>query len=445
MRTAIVGLGITGMSCLRHLAGGDELVVIDSRPQPPGLAEARAAFPAVEFRLGTEIFDPGGFDRAILSPGIAPRSPLGRRVLASGLPVLSDIDLFFAEVREPVYLVTGTNGKSTVTSLIGHLLAVEGARAGVGGNLGLAALDAIESNRDCYVLELSSFQLERSRALRCHAATILNLSRDHLDWHGNMYRYVAAKQRIYAGAQRAVANRHDPRTWPLSAQPAEHTTFGRDAPAVGHWGIRRRRGRPVLACGERVLFDVEHLPLAGNHNEQNLLAALAMVHGGDFRGDESRLVPALSGFRGLPHRCETVATINGVTYINDSKATNVGAALAALAGFADDPGGIVLIAGGEGKDADFAAFGEAIAVGVRHLVVLGADGPAIARAVCGRIPVSKVRTMGEAVRRAVAVAESGDRVLLSPACASFDQFENFEARGLAFCAAVAELRRPRLP
>ena len=441
MRTAIVGLGVTGMSCIRHLADADELVVFDSRPQPPGLAEAKANFPALDYRLATEAFDGRGFDRAILSPGIAPRSLLARRVAESGLPTVTDIDLFFAAAREPVYTVTGTNGKSTVTALIGHLLAASGARPGVGGNLGLAALDAIAPDRDCYVLELSSFQLARSRTdARCRAATILNLSGDHLDWHGTMGCYAAAKQRVYTGARRVVANRLDAATYPAKAQAHELTTFGDDAPAAGHWGIRND-GRRALACGKRRLVDTQRLPLAGRHNEQNVLAALAMVHGAEFRDEAAALEAALAGFRGLPHRCETVAVVDGTTYINDSKATNIGAAIAALRSFADASGELVLIAGGVGKGGDFAPFGDAVAAAAKHLVVMGVDGPAIAEAVRGRVPLSRAGSLPEAVRQAAAAARPGDRVLLSPACASFDQFDDFSARGVAFVEAVAEMRR----
>ena len=427
------------MSCLRHLDGRDELVVVDTREQPPGLAEAMAAWPAVEYRLGMREFDPGGLDRAILSPGIPTHSPMGRQVLGCGLPVLSDIDLFFASVREPVHAVTGTNGKSTVTSLVGHLLADAGARPGVGGNLGLAALDAIGPDRDCYVLELSSFQLERTRTAALKAATILNVSGDHLDWHGSMDCYAAAKQRIYEGAERAVANRSDALTYPRAGSPDELITFGGDEPEPGHWGIRMRNGNRALACGGRALLETSRLPLAGRHNEQNVLAALAMVHGGEFRGDGTALEAAVAGFSGLAHRCETVASVGAVTYVNDSKATNVGAALAALSGLGEPPGSVVLIAGGDGKSADFAQLGDAIAKCARHLVVLGVDGQAIERVVKGRVPVSRVRDMGEAVRQAAAAAQPGDTVLLSPACASFDMFENFEARGAAFRDAVAEL------
>lgn len=439
MRTAVVGLGVTGMSCLRHLHGRDELVVVDTRERPAGLAEAKSAYPAVEYRLGARKFDPGGFDRAILSPGVAAGSAMGREVLQSGLPVISDIDLFFAAVREPVYAVTGTNGKSTVTSLVGHLLAAGGARPGVGGNLGLAALDAIGPDRDCYVLELSSFQLDRMRGGRLRSATILNVSADHLEWHGGMACYAAAKQRIYAGAERAVANRDDPLTHPKSRNPGELVTFGGDEPGPGQWGVLSRHGRRALAWGGRALLDASRLPLTGRHNELNVLAALAMVHGGDFHGDEALLEAALAGFTGLAHRCETVASTGAVTYVNDSKATNVSAALAALSGLGKAPGSVVLIAGGDGKGADFAQLGDAIAERVSHLVVLGADGPAIERAVRERTPVSRAREMGEAVRQAANAARPGDVVLLSPACASFDMFENFEARGEAFRAAVAEL------
>ena len=440
MRTAIVGLGVTGMSCLRHLDGRDELVVIDTREQPSGLAGAMAAHPAVEYRLGAREFDAHGFDRVILSPGVAASSPMGHQVLRSGVPVCSDIDLFLGAVHEPVYAVTGTNGKSTVTTLVGHLLAAAGSSPGVGGNLGLAALDLIGPDRDCYVLELSSFQLHRMRGARLRAATVLNVSADHLEWHGSMGCYAAAKQRIYEGAERAVVNRDDPLSRPVARSPGETVTFGGGEPGPGQWGIRRRPGGRCLAWGARTLLETSRLPLTGRHNELNVLAALALVHGSEFRGDEDSLERALARFRGLAHRCEPVASINGVTYVNDSKATNASAVLAALASLGDAPGSIVLIAGGDGKNADFAPLGDAIAERARHLVVLGADGPAIERAVGERIPVSRAGDMGEAVRQAAAAAEPGDVVLLSPACASFGLFESFAARGEAFRAAVAELR-----
>ena len=320
---------------------------------------------------------------------------MGRQVLGCGLPVLSDIDLFFASVREPVHAVTGTNGKSTVTSLVGHLLAGAGARPGVAATSASRRWMRSAPTGDCYVLELSSFQLERTRTAPLKAATILNVSGDHLDWHGSMDCYAAAKQRIYADAERAVANRSDGLTYPQSRSPDELITFGGDEPEPGHWGIRVRRGQRSLACGGRTLLETSRLPLAGRHNEQNVLAALAMVHGGDFRGDGSALEAAVAGFSGLAHRCETVASLGAVTYVNDSKATNVGAALAALSGLGEPPGSVVLIAGGDGKSADFAQLGDAIAKCARHLVVLGADGPAIERAVRERVPVSRARDMGE--------------------------------------------------
>lgn len=444
MRTAVVGLGVTGMSCLRHLAGTDELVAIDTRRRPPALAGAAAAYPQVEFRLGARRFDPACIDRVILSPGMASSHPLIRRVLNCGLPVLSDIDLFLQAVEEPVHAVTGTNGKSTTTALVGHLLAAAGRNPGVGGNLGNAALDLIAKDRDCYVLELSSFQLERLAAPRFRAAAILNLSADHLDWHGSLASYVAAKQRIYQDAWRMVANRQDARTLPAEPGDGELVTFGEDPPASGHWGVRRQAGARTLCWGEMPVLEARQLPLRGSHNEQNALAALALVLGAGVELDEfgaDGLAAALEKFAGLPHRCEIVARVRGATYVNDSKATNPAAAIAALRGLSRGPGAIVLIAGGEGKGADFTPLGDAIAQCVRRLVVLGLDGPAIDRAVRGRVPVSRAPDMEAAVARAAAEAQEGDTVLLSPACASFDLFDDFQARGEAFRAAVRGLGR----
>ena len=440
-RTLIVGLGVTGLSCLRHLAGTDELTLWDTRSNPPGLQEAAAEHPEAAYRMGDGQGPPlQGFDRIVMSPGVSMRSPLAQRIQSCGRPVLSDIDLFCRAVDEPIFAVTGTNGKSTVTTLAGHALGRLNHRPGVGGNLGEAALDVIRPDCDCYVLELSSFQLERMQSYPYKAATVLNISADHLDHYAGLDDYISAKQHIYRRAERLVANREDPRTHPLHRTAAEVVTFGRDAPAPGHWGIRVQGGRRWLAWGRKRLTDTRQLSLAGAHNEANALAALALIQGEENGGILPELGEALLGYRGLAHRCELLGVIDGVAYINDSKATNPGATLAALASFAGEPGATVLIAGGVGKGANFHSLGQAIGQCARCLVVLGQDGGAIAEAVGGRVPVLHGRSLADAVRQAAKVARPGDRVLLSPACASFDLFTGFQARGDAFRTLVEELR-----
>ena len=439
-RTLIIGLGVTGLSCVKHLAGRDELTVLDTRAQPPGLAEARALHPDIDYRLGARDIDFAPFDRVVLSPGLKLQSALGRRVLASGLPVLSDIDLFCRAVDEPIYAVTGTNGKSTVTAWAGHALAQLNHRPGVGGNLGEAALDIIGPDRDCYVLELSSFQLECMQTYPYRAATVLNVSADHLDHHGSLAAYAAAKRRIYRQAERLVVNRDDPLSRPEPDAEGRVVSFGAGAPESGQWGLRTLAKQRWLARGGEAVVEARRLPLAGGHNECNALAVLALINGGVNGGGLAALGESLLGYRGLAHRCELVGVVDGVTYINDSKATNPGATLAALNSLSEAPGRVVLIAGGEGKGADFAALGQAIAARAGCLIPMGQDGPAIAKAAGQSSGTGRARRLPEALRQAAKCARPGDTVLLSPACASFDQFSDFQARGEAFRALVEELR-----
>ena len=439
-RTLIVGLGVTGVSCVRHLAGRDELTVLDTREQPPGLAEARAEHPEIDYRLGACDIDFASFDRVVLSPGLKLRSALGRRIQASGLPVLSDIDLFCRAVDEPIYAITGTNGKSTVTAWVGHALAQLNHRPGVGGNLGEAALDIIGPDRDCYVLELSSFQLERMQTYPYRAATVLNVSVDHLDHHGSLAAYAAAKRRIYRQAERLIVNRDDPLSQPEPRPGGSVITFGAGTPGTGQWGVRTLGRKRWLAKGGEAVIEARRLPIAGGHNECNALAVLALING-DMNGSGlAALGESLLGYRGLAHRCEVVGVVGGVTYINDSKATNPGATVAALSSLSKGPGRIVLIAGGEGKGADFAALGQAIAARARCLIPIGQDGPAIAEAAGLGRRAGRPCHLAEAVRQAAKCTRPGDTVLLSPACASFDHFSDFRARGEAFRALVKELR-----
>lgn len=443
MRTAIIGMGVTGYSCLRYLAGRDDLLLLDTRDNPPygdaaqqACPEARAAFGADACR---ERFE--DVDRVIVSPGVELDHPLVERARAAGALVESDIDLFCQAARAPIYAVTGTNGKSTVTALAGHLLAELGTNPGVGGNLGEPALDLLREPRDCYVLELSSFQLERMNRYPFRAATILNLSEDHLDRHGSLQRYTESKQRIYAQAHRAVANRGDAGTLPNS-DVAELVTFGTDRPDPGHWGVGTVDGKVCLLRGTEAVMALADLPLAGMHNALNVLAAFALVARDDTASAD--LAAAAVTFRGLPHRCQPVAERDGVVYIDDSKATNVGAALAALEGLAGDgvqrpAPHLVLIAGGDGKGADFTPLAAGVRRYVKAVVLLGRDAQRLQEALEGSVPITRVDDMAQAVTAARYAAQPGDVVLLSPACASLDMFANYAARGAAFAAAVEAL------
>ncbi|MEQ8857364.1 MAG: UDP-N-acetylmuramoyl-L-alanine--D-glutamate ligase [Pseudomonadales bacterium] len=440
MRTAIIGMGVTGYSCLRFLAGSEDLLVLDTRDAPPNGAAARAVAPGAEFRFGAEACsaDFTGVGRVIVSPGIGLEHPLVRRAAAAGATVESDIDLFCQAVDAPVFAITGTNGKSTVTALAGHLLSRLGRRPGVGGNLGEPALDLLGAGHDCYVLELSSFQLERTGRQPFQAATILNVTEDHLDRHGSFAAYVSSKRRIYAGAERAVANRADPFTLPEHAV-AELVTFGPDRPEPGHWGLGDVDGTTWLLRGDEAIVSTGQLPLAGLHNALNVLAAFALV--ADASTSAADLAAAVAGFRGLPHRCQNVAERGGVRYVDDSKATNVGATLAALAGLGDAARRhLVLIAGGDGKGADFAALAAPVGRYVKSVVLLGRDAAAIERVLAGVVPVTRVDDIAAAVAAAAAAALPGDLVLLSPACASLDMFRSYAHRGEAFAAAAQALQ-----
>ncbi len=426
-RTLVIGLGITGRSCVEFLQGRCPVAACDTRSDPPfaGLDVIR--------RGEVELLDPRAvcfskFDRVVVSPGIALTHPLVQRARTAGLHAIGDIDLFLAEADAPVTAITGTNGKSTVTSLVGALLSGSGSTVRVGGNLGVPALDLLDDRAEHYVLELSSFQLERLGAGGFAVASVLNVSADHLDRYPSFAAYAQAKRRIYRGCGAAVHDADDGQTWPPEPVP------GIALNADPRWCLR----------GEEVIVDGRSHPLAsfslaGRHNARNILAACAIAHlaGADLPAAED----ALYGFSGLPHRCTPVSTIDDVLFINDSKATNVRACAAALAGFGDAGKQVVLIAGGDGKGASFEPLKAPAGAYARHAVLLGQDAERLERTLAGVVPTSRAQDMEQAVAQAFRVARGGDVVLLSPACASFDMFENYAARGVAFAAAVTRAER----
>ena len=439
--TLVLGLGVTGASCVRFLAtrSGEDIVAMDSRAQPPHAAEVQLDFPGVRCLLGG--FDAPTIDgarRIVASPGIANLSELTATARARGVEVLSDIDLFVAAAQAPVVGITGTNGKSTVTTLVGELLAAAGRRVAVGGNLGTPALALLVDDVEIYVLELSSFQLDVTTTLRCAAAAVLNVTPDHLDRYADLAAYAASKRRIYTGAATVVCNRADVATRPDADNPAPVVTFGLDPPAAGHFGVRTDSGQRMLCVGPTAIVASDALQVRGTHNEENVLAALALVRA--MGVEPQSVLRQLRTFAGLPHRCQTVGSIRGIEFINDSKATNEGAALAALAGVgASTRGRIVLIAGGDGKGADFHDLAAALPGPVRLLVTIGRDGPRLSAAVGERVARREAGDLATAVRVAFDAAQPGDCVLLAPACASLDQFRNFEHRGDAFAAHVRAL------
>ncbi len=438
-KTAIIGLGITGLSCLKYLHGRTEVVVVDSRLRPPQLDAARSLFPQVEYRLGGASVDYAGVDQAVVSPGVALDGCLVAPARNAGVRLSSDIDLFCAAAQAPVIAVTGTNGKSTVTALTGHLLGAAGLNVGVGGNLGAAALDLLDDARDAYVLELSSFQLERLQAWRFAAATILNVTEDHMDRHGTMADYVRSKQRIYRACDTAVVNRHDPHSVPV-APVSRVVSFGLDSPTDGNWGVHDGWLGCARDGGFSRLLRSEEVPLGGRHNAMNVLAALALATTDPARQQLHTMAGAVASFAGLPHRCQPIGEIAGVSYVDDSKATNVGAAVAALEGMGNpERKNLVLIAGGDGKGADFAPLFDPVARLVKGVVLMGKDADALHTALTGAAPLVRVGGLVQAVQHAQKFAGPGDVVLLSPACASLDMFENFADRGRQFASAVKAL------
>ncbi len=454
LRVLVLGLGATGLSaarwCARH---GARVRVADTRAAPPGLETLRAAHPGVEVALGP--FRAESFVDAqlvVISPGVPRAEPEVQRALARGIEVIGDVELFARALgalceaggreRPRILAITGSNGKSTVTAMAGALCAGAGLETLVAGNIGLPVLDAlagIETGArpwpQAVVLELSSFQLESTFSLAPDAAVVLNLSEDHLDRYSGMEAYGQAKARIFHGARVQVVNRDDAWTRRLAMPGAPLWTFGLGMPGADRvWGLLRN-GEDYLAEGARRILPVSRLRVAGLHNAANALAALALCRAIDL--DYDALVPALAAFEGLPHRVQLVSELAGRRFYDDSKGTNVGATVAALDGMREK---VVLIAGGDGKGQDFAPLAAPLARRARALVLIGRDAEHIARAVAGSgVPLVRAASMDEAVDAAFATSEPGDAVLLSPACASFDMFRNYEHRAEVFRAAVHRL------
>lgn len=452
-KVLIFGLGESGLACARWcVREGARVTVVDSRPAPPGLAElarraAGAEFRQVPFDTGFPATLLADLTLAVLSPGLSPGILPVLQVRAAGVPVVGEIELFAQALRRyqplvPLVAITGTNGKTTTTALTGHLLACSGRRVRVAGNISPAALasfcDALDAGRlpEVWVLELSSFQLETTETLAPTAAAVLNVTDDHLDRYRDLDEYAAAKARIFRHASCQVINREDPRVKAMALPGRRLITFGLDAPGdEDDFGLLAQQGKPWIVQGERFLLPVEKLPLAGLFNAANAMAALALCVALGY--DAGALVPALTTFQGLPHRVEKVAEIDGVAFYDDSKGTNVGATAAALAGLGRPT---VVILGGDGKGQDFTQLAPHVAAHCRAAILIGRDALRIRQALAGcGVPLFDAVDLPDAVNRAAALAHAGDAVLLSPACASFDMFRNYEHRAEVFRAAVARL------
>ncbi|RJS92226.1 UDP-N-acetylmuramoyl-L-alanine--D-glutamate ligase [Salinisphaera sp. Q1T1-3] len=427
----VVGCGATGASAARFAAErGARVRIVDSRETPPAAEMLADAFPSIEIRTGG--LDPHaltGIDELVVSPGVDLREPLIEAARAAGHAIVGDIEWFARVVDAPVVAITGSNGKSTVSAWLHAAAEAAGIRAVIGGNFGTPALSLLSDTVALYVLELSSFQLALCETLAPVAATVLNISPDHIDRHGDLADYIAAKARIFDRATIAVLNADDPEVAAMAADSPRVVRFG-----AGHDVDYRLTDDGDLARGDDVWLRGDALSLSGRHNAMNALAVWALA---DVLAIEWRAIAeTLTGFAGLAHRCQPVATVDDVVYVDDSKGTNMGAMLASLAGM-DRP--VVLLAGGQAKGQDFAPLGPVAGARARAVIVFGQDAEAVARGVGTHAPVTRVADLAEAVRKAHALARAGDVVLLSPGCASFDQFSGYVARGQAFAAAVSEL------
>lgn len=437
-RRVIVGLGKTGYSIACHLASQNlTFMVADNRAAPPELANFQHEFPDVPVVLGA--FDADQFLSAtelFISPGIPLSEPAIATAKQAGITISGDIELFCRAATAPVIAITGSNGKSTVTTLVGEMAAQAGKRVAVGGNLGTPALALLADDVELYVVELSSFQLERCSYVAAEVATVLNVSEDHLDHHGNMIAYHQAKHRIFRDCRNAVINRDDALSSPLVPDAVGVWRFGLGRSDIRGFGVLEHAGERFLALAGERLMPVANLKISGEHNISNALASLAL--GAAAGLPMPAMLTVLAEFRGLSHRCEYIASIKGVRYINDSKGTNVGAAVSAIKGLAAN-GRVVLIAGGQAKGADLQPLITTLQARGRAAIFIGESAADLMALAAGKVSAEVAADLSSAVERASQLAESGDVVLLSPACASFDMFKGYEQRGDVFSEAVNRL------
>lgn len=444
----VLGLGETGLSLVRWLsAQGARVRVADSRSNPPGLEQVAQYAPLTAVHCGP--FDGAllhGVELIAISPGVPLAEPLVQRGLDKGIPVAGDIELFAQALpsaqRPKIIAITGANGKTTVTSMVGAMCRAAGLDTEVAGNISPAVLDVLLQREgrqpQVWVLELSSFQLETTSSLHADAATVLNITEDHLDRYADMEAYAAAKERIFIGSGVRVLNGDDERSSAMTRHGSACVKFGLNPPhRDGDWGIARDGADTWLVQGRQRVLNAGELLVAGMHNVSNALAALALCSAIDLPLEP--LCAALRSFRGLPHRVEKIAEINGVEYFDDSKGTNVGATEAALSGLGKPA---VVILGGDGKGQDFSPLKPAVAEHARAAVLIGRDADRIEAALqgCGK-PVLRASDMADAVRQSAMLVKKGDAVLLSPACASFDMFRNYEHRAEVFVSAVHALQK----
>ncbi len=434
-KVLVVGLGVTGISAARFLQDmGIKFAIVDSRAKPPLMEVFTQQMPDAAVFTGG--FDEAAFKVAthlVVSPGVSLNEKAITKAIANGAKIISDIDLFACSVDVPIVAITGSNGKSTVTTMLGEMARESGKRVGVGGNLGTPALDLLERDAELYVLELSSFQLERTTVFNAAAATVLNVTADHLDRHADMTGYAEEKRRVFHGNGVMVINVDDPIVNEMRDRGRKVLTFSINGKNANFY-LAAKADKEYLMHNDTLLMPLAELPLEGRHNAANALAALAL--GVAIGLDEPSMCRALRKFKGLAHRMQRVAEIRGVTWVNDSKATNIGACMAALQGYNRK---VILIAGGDAKGADMNELTPVIKEKAKSVVLMGKDAGLIEQALNGCVPVYSAENIVQAVQIAANLADAGESVLLSPACASLDQFKNYQDRGEKFTKAVLEL------
>ncbi|MGB8697606.1 MULTISPECIES: UDP-N-acetylmuramoyl-L-alanine--D-glutamate ligase [Acinetobacter] len=437
----VAGLGISGVAAVNFLhENGYRVAVTDSRKTPPGHdqipGEVQTSFGQLDQELLLQA------EEIVISPGLDPKIPEIQAAVSKGIPVVSEIQILRRATDKPIMAITGSNAKSTVTTLIGLMAKDAGIKVAVGGNLGRPALDLTKDNPELYILELSSFQLETTSNLDAEVAVVLNLSEDHLDRHGDMMGYHTAKHRIFQGVKKVVYNRDDSLTRPLVPDVTPMQSFGLNAPDMNQYGILKEDDGTIwLARGRERLLKSSDMYIQGTHNVANALACLAL---GEAMGlPLESMLNTLKTFKGLEHRCEFVKELNGVRYYNDSKGTNIGATLAAIDGLgaAIEPnqGKVAIILGGQGKGQDFTALRDALTKYAKVAVLIGEDRVVIEKAIAGTTTLLHAESLKEAVELCQQNTQANDVVLLSPACASFDMFKGYSERGHQFVECVNTL------
>ena len=435
----IVGLGKTGLSCFRYLSNqGLNVAITDSREEPPELLELRAEFESASVYLG-QINEQVllASDQIILSPGVSLDNKSIKLSIENNIPVFGDIELFCQKAQAPIIAVSGSNGKSTVTTIVAEMTRLAGLKTYVGGNIGIPALDLLsDSSPDLYVLELSSFQLETTYSLNAHASVVLNVSPDHMDRYSSLKDYANTKKRIYSGQGLMVLNKDEEYIHSIMDSKRDTIYFSLGAPEGENFGLINHNNEVWLSQGNEKIINKNQLKIKGEHNISNALAAMALA--GAVNVPTNIMADVLKNFTGLEHRCQLVREIDNVSWYNDSKATNVGACIASITGLCE-LGNIILIAGGDSKGADLSGLNPIVKKYIKRVFLFGIDANKLADVMGSDVDKEFVNNMNEAVKGASKIADPDDIVLLAPACSSLDMYKNYQQRGDAFISAIDAL------